>query len=155
MVAPSFESYKKVTEPYSKNGKMYIDVEHPNTHNVRSVRFYTEAEFAKLYGKKLGIAPVPQFNQRKVLGFGNDGYITIFKGVTAAHEDFFNKSNARFCNLWGWYVPYTEDIPENLPEGIIPVRIGWSMVKENDSEVMKDTNKLQAIIRELFREVCA
>jgi len=54
--APSFTNFEKVSEPYEKNKKMYVDVKHPNTGNVRSVRLYTEIEFRKAYGGSAGSA---------------------------------------------------------------------------------------------------
>ena len=46
--APSFKDFERVCEPYTKAGRLYVDVKHPNTGNVRSVRLYTEQEFAKV-----------------------------------------------------------------------------------------------------------
>lgn len=53
MVAPSFKDFPIVKEQYVKGGKYYVDVKNPKTGTVRSVRWYTDAEFAKNYGKKL------------------------------------------------------------------------------------------------------
>lgn len=53
MVAPSFQTYKViVAEPFYKNGKLYITVEHPSTKNHRDVRWYSEKEYARAYGNK-------------------------------------------------------------------------------------------------------
>lgn len=53
MVAPSFQTYKViVAEPFYKDGKLYITVEHPNTKNHRDVRWYSEREYARAYGNK-------------------------------------------------------------------------------------------------------
>lgn len=53
MVAPSFQTYKViVAEPFLKNGKLYITVEHPNTKNHRDVRWYSDREYARAYGNK-------------------------------------------------------------------------------------------------------
>lgn len=53
MVAPSFQTYKViVAEPFLKDGKLYITVEHPNTKNHRDVRWYSEREYARAYGNK-------------------------------------------------------------------------------------------------------
>ena len=49
MVAPSFQSFEFLTEPYSANGKMYIRVRNPKTGTERQVRWYDNAEFRKLY----------------------------------------------------------------------------------------------------------
>ena len=60
MVAPSFQSYKViVAEPFTKNGKLYITVEHPNTKNHRDVRWYSEKEYRAAYGKSAPIVATP------------------------------------------------------------------------------------------------
>lgn len=61
MVAPSFQSYKVIiAEPFLKNGKLYITVEHPNTHNHRDVRWYSDKEYQRAYGKSNPISlPTP------------------------------------------------------------------------------------------------
>lgn len=57
MVAPSFKDFPIVKEQYVKGGKYYVDVKNPKTGTVRSVRWYTDAEFAKNYGKKFDFGP--------------------------------------------------------------------------------------------------
>lgn len=53
MVAPSFQTYKLIiAEPFLKDGKLYVTVEHPRTKNHRDVRWYTDREYAKAYGNK-------------------------------------------------------------------------------------------------------
>ena len=52
-VAKSYKSYTICGEPYEKNGKMYIVIAHPNTGNRREARWYTDAEYAKMYGEKV------------------------------------------------------------------------------------------------------
>ena len=53
MVAPSFQTYKViVAEPFLKDGKLYITVEHPNTKRHRDVRWYSDKEYTRAYGNK-------------------------------------------------------------------------------------------------------
>lgn len=53
MVAPSFQTYKIiVAEPFAKDGKLYVTVEHPNTKNHRDVRWYSDKEYARAYSNK-------------------------------------------------------------------------------------------------------
>lgn len=153
MVAPSYQSYKIVSEPFQKGNKTYIKIEHPNTHNVRDARFYTEAEYEKAYGKKAANHFTnSQFNQREVLGFGEKNYITIFKGPSAQFEDYFNKSPMRYSTSFGWYLPSTEEVPANLPAQLLPVKLGWSIVGADENN-LAEKETVQKAIRDLFKEV--
>ena len=42
-VAPSFSTFQTIGEVFQENGKSYIKVKHPNTGNVRKVRWYEES----------------------------------------------------------------------------------------------------------------
>ena len=112
--APSFTNFERVSEPYEKNKKMYVDVKHPNTGNVRSVRLYTEIEFRKAYGGSAGSASAETpkrhlgaVDLKKARGF-SAGPITL---ITTKDKEFLNKSNARYACDIGWYFVSTEEIP--------------------------------------------
>ena len=51
-VAPSFQNFTRLSEPFFKNGKTYIKVKNPSTGTEREVRWYSDSEYAKAYGKK-------------------------------------------------------------------------------------------------------
>ena len=112
--APSFTNFERVSEPYEKNKKMYVDVKHSNTGNVRSVRLYTENEFRKAYGGVAGSASAEApkrhlgaVDLKKARGF-SAGPITL---ITTKDKEFLNKSNARYACDVGWYFVSTEEIP--------------------------------------------
>lgn len=117
--APSFTNYPRESEPYEKGGKMYVDVRHPNTGNVRSVRLYTEKEFNKAYkqacatsgsasaGPAKRQSKIGAVNLKKARGF-SAGPITLIK---TKDEEFLSKSNARYACDIGWYFVSTEEIP--------------------------------------------
>lgn len=90
MVAPSFQTYKiVVAEPFTKDGRLYVTVEHPRTHNHRDVRWYTDREYARLYGKKEPIVtPIvtvrePCFPRATNLTVTHEGNKTTIKGTTS------------------------------------------------------------------------
>lgn len=152
MVAPSYKNYKQVSEPYQKNGKTYIKLEHPNTHNVREARYYTEQEYNKLYGTKTENTAIPSpvgswcggrliCSLKEVLGF-KEGYITIFKGDVEAVEEWFKFSEARYHNLWHWFFPSDIAVPA-LPAGIEPIQLKWEDVSTGEHSL-----KSTAAIRE-------
>ena len=76
-VAKSFQSMKQITEPYLVSGRMYVKVQNPKTGAERQVRWYTDAEYAKMYPDEAKPAESKILRtQKSVLGF-DKGYITI------------------------------------------------------------------------------
>lgn len=147
MVAKSFQSMEQITEPYKISGRMYVKVR-TKTGTERQVRWYSEVEYYKMYPEekqKEETAEV-QFkrSQKLVLGFDKD-YITIFKGDTYEHLDWFKLSIARYCKLWGWYVISTAEVPEDLPEGLTPIKLSWDIVGNADGTLKNDALVKQAV----------
>ena len=104
MVAKSFQKYEVVGEPYTRSGRSYVKVK-TNTGSLREVRWYTDAEYKRMYPDDISIANHsndPYYrSQKSVLGFDN-GYITIFKGETYDYKDWFKEHGARYTRYWGW-----------------------------------------------------
>ena len=148
MVAKSFQDMEQVTEPYAVSGKMYVKVKHPNTGNIRQVRWYSDSEYSKYYPEVKIIQP--KKSQKDALGFTN-GYITIFKGNTYANLDWFKESVARYARHWGWYIISTIEIPTDLPEDIEPIRLNWEDVSD-DGVTVKDEDKVKAFVETLIFE---
>ncbi len=152
MVAKSFQALKQVGEPYTKNGKQYVLLYNEKTGKQREARWYTEEEYAKIYGEEVAATPPKKSvkSQKQVLGF-EKGYITIFKGDTYANLEWFQDSIARYHKVWGWYIISTLSLPTDIPEGITPIRLMWESVgKDNGS--LKDDSEIQAVIEDLLFE---
>lgn len=128
MVAPSFQSFEFLTEPYSTNGKMYIRVRNPKTGTERQVRWYDDTEFRKLY-PNVKVETKDKYYRplKEVLGF-NEGYVTLASG----DEDFLLRSSARYHVLWGWYFISSEPLPSDIPEGVKLRRLAWESVGLNE-----------------------
>ena len=75
-VAKSFQTFEQLCEPYSTSGKMYIQVKNPKTGTIRTVRWYTEKEYAKMYPSEISVTTKKVKTQKEVLGF-EKGYITF------------------------------------------------------------------------------
>lgn len=146
-VAKSFQSFEMLTEPYIVSGKQYVKVRNPKTGTERQVRWYSDAEFAKLYPE---MKPMVQAQdtfykpQKEVLGF-TKGYITIFKGDTYAHIDWFRASIARYARWWGWYIISTEEIPVDLPDGLEPIQLPWDIVGNDDGKLKPESIVQKAV----------
>lgn len=149
MVAKSFQNYAVLGDPYTKSGKMYVDVENPKTKTVRSVRWYSETEYQKLYPDAI-VVNETEINHRKILGFGEQGFITIFSGINDINEDWFIRlPQARYHNWWGWYIVSDDVVPTTLPEGIETKTLYWDSVKKSNLE-MKSKNEVIKIVEGLI-----
>lgn len=154
-VAKSFQSFEIVSEqPYIVSGRKYVMVKNPKTGAERQVRWYTDKEYAAMYP---GEAPAVQAQdafykpQKEVLGF-TKGYITIFKGDTYAHIDWFRASIARYARWWGWYIISTEEIPTDLPDGLEPIQLPWELVGNADGKLMPETVVQKAVEALIYDE---
>ena len=152
MVAKSYQGMELVTEPYDVNGRMYVKVKNEKTGTVRQVRWYTEAEYKKMYPNE----PVDHSNdkfyksQKEVLGF-KAGFITIFTGNTYEHKEWFKEIGCTYRKFWGWGLPGDIEVPSILPEGVTPVRLDWDMVGADD-KVLKPDEQIRKIIDGLVYE---
>ena len=137
MVAPSFQKFEFIGDVYVSAGKKYIQVKNPKTGTVRQVRWYEDAEYAKLYPEKSQEVATKMAPHRQVLGFGDAGYITIFKGNCDEENDWFKMSSARYTRLWGWYFRSCDEIPA-LPADVEPIRLDWDKVGGADGELYRE-----------------
>ena len=142
-VAPSYQKFTQMADPYMENGRMYITLKDESTGRVKKARWYTNAEYKKLYPN----APIETANDcsiHDILGFGGeDDGITLFKGDTYSELDWFHlHKECRYHRILGWYVVSSEEVPTALPKGITPVRALWNKVSGADGKLLPDA-KLQ------------
>ena len=153
MVAPSFQNFEFLTEPYSANGKMYIRIRNPKTRTERQVRWYTEKEYYKLYPEE----KVKSNNNDKyyrplkeVLGF-NKGYITLIRGDIDNNFGWLANSIARYHKYWGWYIISTENIPNDIPIGLNFYQLEWESIGL-DEKTLKSENVIKKFLMENINE---
>lgn len=129
-VAKSYQELPQIGDIFSSNGKQYIKVK-LKSGNEKIVRVYSEKEYQKLYPAEAKPA-VDKSNPKVALGFLEAGYITIYKGDTYSNLNYFKTSKVcRYNSLWGWYTASNEELPEDLPEGIEPIKLFWENISEN------------------------
>ena len=151
MVAPSFQAYKViVAEPFLKNGKLYITVEHPNTKNHRDVRWYSDAEYAKQYGNKnkeiAGAADNGFRGLKKARGF-DQGPILLIRNWKTADEPWLGHSNARYATDVGWYIVSTEQLPADYPPHFRFLLLQWDEFSQDETHA-KTIAELSQLIRQ-------
>lgn len=145
-VAPSFAEYRRITDqPFYKNGKAYITVEHPNTKNKRDVRWYTDAEYAKAYGKKLVDADKGFDGLKHARGFDN-GPILIIRRNRPEDETWLRESVARYAVGIGWYIVSTDTFPNDAPAHLKYLLLSWEEFRDGDDRHMKKPEQLAEIL---------
>lgn len=150
-VAKSFQSFEMLTEPYIVSGKQYVKVRNPKTGTERQVRWYSVSEFEKLYPEMVQSQDTFHNIQKEALGF-TKGYITIFKGDTHAHIDWFRASIARYARWWGWYIISTEEVPNDLPDGLEPIQLPWDIVGNEDGKLKPESVIQKAVDALIYDE---
>lgn len=140
-VAKSYQSYSTIGNPFTENGRQYILIQKGTI--PKKVRFYNDKEYARLYPTA---SPTPvKINQKEVFGFHN-GYITIFTGDAKEKNPYFQSCQAAQYNLlFGWYIPSTKTVPNDLPSSVTPITLKWETVG-NPNNTLKPDIEIHQII---------
>jgi hypothetical protein len=150
LVAKSYQGLEVLCEPYNLNNRSYVRVRAKNGES-KQVRWYTEAEYSKMYPEeKKSAEPSPYGGRKVALGF-RDGYITIFKGNTYENLEWFKFSEARYARFWGWYFTSEMEVPADLPYGITPIKLTWEEVSK-DGELYSE-EKIRAYVDTLVYDL--
>ena len=149
LVAKSYQNLEQVTDIYSLNGKNYVKVRMKNG-SIKQVRAYSEAEYNK-YNPEVKIIQ-PAKSQRYIFGFGDAGYIWIFKGDTYSALDWFKFQPTKYSRMLGWYLNSDTEMPDPLPIGVTPVKLYWDDVCDETGEHFKDEDEVRAFVDTLVYE---
>lgn len=148
LVAKSYIDLEQVGDPFIVNGKKYIKVRLANG-SLKTVRVYSEAEYNRYYPEVKIIKPAK--SRREVLGFGEKGYIWIFKGNTYENLSWFQQSPCCFNKWFGWFLASDIALPDQLPFGISAVKLHWSEVSEDDN-TLKSDEAIKTIVESIIYE---
>lgn len=137
MVAKSYQNMEIVSDVYTVSGRNYVKVRDFKGAE-RQVRWYSDKEYARMYGTPVDHSNDPFYKtQKQLFGFDKTGFITIFKGNTfAAKDEIKALEGARYTRLWGWGVPGDVEIPE-IP-GVETLHLEWDAVGNEDGSLKTD-----------------
>ena len=147
-VAKSYSTLEIQGEPFEENKRMYVNVLAPK--GLKKVRWYTDAEYQRMYPNEViesGKRNIMDFNARHVFGFGDSGYITIYKGNESLLREFreLHQESFRYNLTFGIYTPSRLSVPSNLPAGTCAVILKWEEVMDHDDR-MKSHEVVQKIV---------
>lgn len=147
LVAKSYQDLEQLCDPYEVNGKMYVKVRMHNG-SAKVVRAYNENEYRK-YNPEVKVIQKAK-SQREIFGFGEQGFIWLFKGETYAALDWFRAQPTRYADYLGWYLPSDIEMPSPLPAGIEPVKLEWDNVCDEDGIHFRDKEEIKAYVETLI-----
>lgn len=150
MVAKSYQALEVVGDVYTSKGRQYVQVRTKNG-ALKSVRWYSEKEYAKMYPDDVKPNTTQLKTQKEILGF-EKGYITIFKGNTYEDKDYFKGNSARYARPWGWYFMSTEELPDDIPDDVEPVRLPWELVGNEDGTLKPENVVVSAVETLIYEE---
>lgn len=158
-VAKSYENLTKLSEPFQKNGKLYITVK-MKSGLPKDVRAYTIEEYKKMYPntvikeEKVSRArPWDKYykSQKEILGFGDKDFIWIFTGKIAENEEWFLASPCRHCRWWDWYLPSADPLPP-LPNGIVAHKLYGGQMFDEEDWLVNDIKIIKRQIQQCLSE---
>lgn len=151
--APSFQDYEFLSEPFTKNKKLYIRVRNPRTNHEREVRWYSDEEFSKQFTVKDAIPDSSKAfpNLKKVRGFSN-GPILVVRGDTNDDEDWLRESVARYAMGIGWYFASDDELPTSIPANFKLIPLAWEEFRDGDDQHMKSPEELKKIMKQKEKE---
>ena len=141
-VAKTYEKMELIGEPFKESGRMYIYVSAPK--GQKKVRWYSDAEYRRMYPNAIIEHNVMDFNAKHVFGFEETGYITLYKGDNVEEWANEDRTHIYFNLTFGFYTPGRFQLP-HLIEGIEPVRLMWEDVVAHDDR-MRPHEEVQKIV---------
>lgn len=104
-----------------------------------------------------------KFAARNAFGFGEAGYITLYKGNQEVISEYFKSFTideaghraAWYNTLFNWYTPSKIAVPQNLPEGVEAIRLNWEAVRDETDEenlAMRDKDFVAEYVQQLITE---
>ena len=137
---------------------------------VMNVRWYTDSQRASMDRAAERRAEAAQakkearrvkFAARNAFGFGDAGYITLYKGDMEVISAYFKSFTideeghraAWFNTIFGWYTPSKMEVPTDLPENVEAVRLDWDSVRDPEDEenlAMQDNDFVSAYVKSLI-----
>ena len=133
MVAKTYQSLEIQGDPFEENKRLYVNV--VTKSGLKKVRWYTDAEYRRMYPNEPVVEnDLMNFNARQAFGFGEKGYITIYKGDHVKEWAENDRTNIWYNLTFGYYTPSKFPTPEVL-NGIEPIQLKWEQVKDHDDRM--------------------
>ena len=138
-VAKTYTNMTVSGEPFKENGRMYVNV--ITKKGLKKVRWYTDSEYHKLYPNE---AIVSTFNARQAFGFGDKGYITIYRGKNIERWAEQDRTNIWRNMIFGYYTPSKFDARQT-DSNVVAIQLYWDDIKATDTSIKSDEEVIKYV----------
>ena len=148
---PVAKTYAKMAiegEPFKENGRMYVNV--IATKGIKKVRWYSDAEYRRMYPEVTTEDNTMNFNAYHAFGFDPTGYITIYKGRNVEEWAENDRHNIYYNLTFLYYTPGYLERP-NLIDGIEAIQLKWEDIAAEGS-MMRPHEEVNKIVMSLIAE---
>ena len=129
-VAPSYQKYPIIGDPYEQDKKQYVKIKYPCCRKASCQKCGGQG----YYPKEVRWHDDPiVFDARNGFGFCDAGYITLIDGPEDVLDDYFRgeaSGQARYNVLFHWFLPSFYALPQ-LPRDCHFKQLKWEQVSEN------------------------
>lgn len=147
MVAKTYQSLEIQGDPFEENKRLYVNVVTKN--GLKKVRWYTDVEYRRMYPNEPVVEnDLMNFDARQAFGFGEKGYITIYKGDHVKEWAENDRTNIWYNLTFGYYTPSKFPTPEVL-NGIESIQLKWEQVKDHDNR-MKSHEEVTKLVNDIL-----
>lgn len=148
-VAKTYQHMEIQGEPFEENKRMYVNVLAPK--GLKKVRWYTDAEYKRMYHEsEIKKNDIMDFNARHAFGFGDLGFITIYKGNQTSLEKCVEEHHENFRrNLtFGYYTPSKLNLCD-LPADVVPIKLNWNEVMDYNNRMRSHEEVMKIVAAKL------
>lgn len=145
-VAKTYAKMQIEGEPFQENGRMYVNVSAPK--GLKKVRWYSDAEYRRMYPEAVVENDIMNFNARKAFGFGDEGYITLYKGRNVEEWAENDRHNIYYNLTFLYYTPGKLELPRVI-EGVEPIKLKWEQVAA-EGDKMRPHDEVKKIVMGLL-----
>lgn len=131
-VAKTYEKMMLVGDPFQENGRMYVNIQAQK--GIKKVRWYSDAEYRRMYPAAIIKDTTMDFDARHAFGFGDEGYITLYKGKNIEEWAEHDRHNIYYNLTFLYYTPGRLVLPR-LNSDITPIKLTWDEVKAYDNRM--------------------
>jgi len=140
-VAKTYEKMEIQGEAFKESGRWYVNVVTPK--GIKKVRWYSDAEYARMYPTAAPKSKT-EFNARHAFGFGDEGYITLYRGNNVEEWANEDRTNIWYNTFFLFYTPGRFPLPK-MADGIEAVQLKWEDIAAKGN-TMKPQDEVKKIV---------
>ena len=145
-VAKTYAKMEISGEPFKENGRMYVNI--IAAKGLKKVRWYTDAEYQRMYPDAIIENDIMNFDARHAFGFDEEGYITIYKGKNVEEWAENDRHNIYYNCTFLYYTPGKLERP-SLIEGIEAIQLKWEDIAAEGNK-MKSHEEVRKYVDSLL-----